>query len=292
MERLNYHHLLYFFTVAREGSVARASVSLGLKQPTVSAQIHALERRLGRQLLERSGRGLKVTPAGETVLHYAESIFALGGEMLTALDGVAVPAPRLAVGVTSSLPPALAAMLLNPVFDLEPRPLVTMVEASAAALAAQLAARSLHFVLADARLPNGAPGLVRSHLLLESPVALFAPPALARKMRKDFPSRLAGVPVLMPSPGTLRQEVDTWIAARKLRLEKLAEMPHPEPYALPTGAAIFAPSLLRESLRTAHGLLPVGELEGARWPAFLATSGKGAKQPAVDAVIGAAKGLA
>ncbi len=292
MERLNYHHLLYFFTVAREGSVARASVSLGLKQPTVSAQIHALERRLGRQLLERSGRGLKVTPAGETVLRYAESIFALGGEMLTALDGAAAPAPRLAVGVTSSLPPALAAMLLNRVFALEPRPLVTMVEASAAALADRLAARSLNFVLADVRLASGAPGLVRSHLLLESPVALFAPPILARRMRKDFPSRLAGVPVLMPSPGALRQEVDSWIAARKLRLEKLAEMPHPEPYALPAGAAIFAPSLLRESLRTAHGLLPVGELEGARWPAFLATSGKGAKQPAVDAVIGAAKGLA
>ncbi len=290
MEHLNYHHLLYFFTVAREGSVARASQQLGLKQPTVSAQIHALERRLGRKLLERSGRGLKVTAAGETVLRYAESIFALGGEMLTALDNRTAPPPKLAVGVSSSLPQALAAILLKKVFGLKPRPLVTVVEAPAQALAAQLGARTLHFALADVKLANSASGLVQNHLLLESPVGLFAPPALARKVRKDFPSRLAAVPVLMPSPGGLRQQIDNWLTSRKQRPETVAEMPHPEIYALPAGAAIFAPSLLRESLRTAHGLLPVGELEGARFSAFLAAA-KGAKQPGVDAVITAAQGF-
>lgn len=286
MERLNYHHLLYFFTVAREGSVARASARLGLKQPTVSAQIHALERKLGRKLLERSGRGLKVTPAGETVLRYAGNIFTLGGEMLMALDGHAETAPKLAVGVTRSLPPALAGILLQEVFGLKPRPVITIVEASAQALTAQLAARSLHFVLTDVKLANDAPGLLHNHLLLESPVSLFAPPMLARKVRKYFPSRLAGVPVLLPSPGALRQQVDAWLASRKQPMEKLAEMPHPELYALPAGAAIFAPSLLRESLRTAHGLLLVGELEGARWRAFLVTASNGVKQPGVDAVIG------
>jgi LysR family transcriptional activator of nhaA len=291
MERLNYHHLLYFFTVAREGSVARASARLGLKQPTVSAQIHALERKLGRKLLERSGRGLKVTPAGETVLRYAASIFALGGELLTALDGHAEAAPRLAVGVSDSFPSALAALLLPAVFGLKPRPLVTLVEASSQALAAQLAARSLHFVLADEKLANGAPEPLHSHLLLESSVAMFAPPVLARRARKDFPSRLAGAPVLLPSPGALRHEVDAWLTSRRPQVEKLAEMPHPELYALPAGAAIFAPSLLREPLRAAHGLLFVGELEGARWRAFLVTARRGAKQPAVEAVIGAAKRL-
>jgi LysR family transcriptional activator of nhaA len=291
MERLNYHHLLYFFTVAREGSVARASARLGLKQPTVSAQVHALERKLGSKLLERSGRGLTVTPAGEIVLRYAASIFALGSDLLSALDGHTDAAPRVAAGVTASFPPALAALLLQSAFDMKPRPSVTIVEASPQVLAAQVAARALHFVLADEKLGNGAPGVLHSHLLLESPVALFAPPALARKARKDFPSRLAGVPVLMPSPGALRQEVDTWLTACRPQVQKLAEMPHPELYALPTAAAIFAPSLLRESLRAAHGLVFVGELKDARWRAFLVTAGRGAKQPGVEAVIGAAKRL-
>ena len=47
MEWLNYHHLLYFWMVAREGSIARASEQLLLAQPTLSGQIRALEKALG-----------------------------------------------------------------------------------------------------------------------------------------------------------------------------------------------------------------------------------------------------
>ena len=56
MEWLNYHHLLYFWVVAREGSVARASEQLRLAQPTVSGQIQALEQALGEKLFARTGR--------------------------------------------------------------------------------------------------------------------------------------------------------------------------------------------------------------------------------------------
>jgi LysR family transcriptional activator of nhaA len=292
MDRLNYHHLLYFFTVAHEGSVAKASARLGLAQPTVSAQIHALENELGRKLLERSGRGLKVTPAGETVLRYAARIFALGGELLTALDGNADAAPVLSVGVSSSLPPSLASDLLQGVLAQNPRPRLTVVEASPETLAAKLAARALHFALSDTLPANaGARGL-HSRVLLESPIALFTPAALARKLRKDFPACLSAVPVLMASTGALRQEVERWLALHRQPLHTAAEMPHPEPCALAAGAAVFAPSLLRKSLRAAHGLLPAGELEGTRWRTFLVTVGKSTKLPGLDAVIASAKGLA
>jgi LysR family transcriptional regulator, transcriptional activator of nhaA len=291
MDRLNYHHLLYFFTVAREGSVARASARLGLAQPTVSAQIHALEDELGRKLLERSGRGLKVTPAGEIVLRYAASIFALGGELLTALDGHPEIAPALSSGVSSSLPPSLAALLLQSVLGLNPRPRLTVVEASVEMLAAGLASRALHFALADAPPANCATRGLHSRVLLESPVALFAPAALARKLRRDFPARLSGAPVLMTSAGPLRHEVERWLALRKHSVHSVAEMPHPESYALAAGAAVFAPALLRESLRASHGLLPAGELEGSRWRTFLLTAGKSTKLPGLDAVIAAARTL-
>ncbi len=292
MDRLNYHHLLYFFTVAREGSVARASKRLGLAQPTVSAQIHALESELGRKLLERSGRGLKVTPAGETVLRYAASIFALGGDLLTALDGNADAAPVLSVGVSSSLPPSLAAVLLRAVLAQNPRPRLTVVESSPEKLSAKLAARVLHFALTDAPPVSAAVRGLHSRVLLECPIALFAPEPLARRVRKDFPACLPSVPVLMPSNGALRQEVERWLALRQHPLHNLGEMPHPEPYALAAGAAVFAPALLHKSLRTALGLLPAGELEGTRWRTFLVTAGKSLKQPGLDAVIAAAKGLA
>jgi LysR family transcriptional activator of nhaA len=295
MERLNYHHLLYFYTVAREGSVARASLRLGLKQPTVSAQIHALENKLGRKLVERSGRGLKVTPTGETVLRYAETIFTLGGELLSTLDGRAEVAPKLAVGVSSSIPQSLAAALLGGLFELDPRPVLTITEVSPETLAALLASRSLQFALTDLQIKEvhsgtGSAEALHSRVLLESPIEVFAPAALARKLRADFPLRLAGAPVLMPAPGALRREVESWLSARKIAECKLAEMPHPELSAAAAGAAIFAPSLLRESLKKSHGLLPAGELEGSRWRLFV-TAIRGARHPGMDGVRRAAEDM-
>jgi LysR family transcriptional activator of nhaA len=298
MERLNYHHLLYFCMVAHEGSVARASLRLGLKQPTVSAQIHALEEKLGRKLLERSGRGLRVTQTGETVLRYAESIFALGGELLSAVNDDRTSAPKLAVGVSSSLPPALVAHLLDPIFALDPKPELTIVEGALETFAAQLALRSLQFALSDLQpedvrsVPgNGVAGKLHCRVLLESTVEVFAPEALARRVRKDFPGRLAGKPVLMPSGNALQREVEGWLKSHNLRPETLAKMPHPEICAVSAGAAIFAPSLLRESLKRVHGLLPVGKLVGSRWRIFIVTAEKGINHPGLDAVTRAAKCL-
>lgn len=287
MERLNYHHLLYFYTVAQEGSVVRASLRLGLKQPTVSAQIHSLEAKLGCKLLERSGRGLQVTPAGKTVLGYAESIFALGGELLSALDGQQ-KAPKLAVGVSSGLPAVLVATLLQAILGLAPRPELTIVDGTPETFASQLDSRSLQFALLDA--PLSASGL-RSRVLLECAVEVFAPPALARRLRNNFPAHLAGAPTIMPSGGALCREVESWLASRKLRVEKLAEMPQPELFAAGAGAAVFAPSLLRHSLKKSHGLLPIGELEGSRWRLFAATLGRSGRNPVLDAVMRTAKDL-
>ncbi len=197
----------------------------------------------------------------------------------------------LSVGVSSSLPPSLAAALLQGVLAQNPKPRLTVVEASPEALSAKLASRALHFALADAPPANAAARGLHSRVLLESPIGLFAPEPLARRVRKDFPACLPGVPVLMPSNGAVRQEVERWLALRQHPLQTVAEMPHPESYALAAGAAVFAPSLLHKSLRTAHGLLPAGELEGTRWRTFLITAGKSLKLPGLDAVLTAAKDL-
>jgi LysR family transcriptional activator of nhaA len=291
MERLNYHHLRYFYAVAHEGSVAQASRKLGLKQPTISAQIHALEAKLGRKLLERSGRGLRVTPAGETVLRYAESIFALGGELLSALDGRADDVPRLTVGVSTSLPTSLIARLFKPVFALVPQPILTLVEGTPETFPSQLASRSMQFALTDEPMGNRATGNLHSRVLLESTVGAFAPEVLARRMRKDFPARMSGAPVLMPSGGALCREVESWLKPRKLEVELIASVPHPGTLAESAGAVIFAPSLLRNSLKKLHALQPVGELKGSHWRIYLTTAEKAAKSPALDAVVRAARDL-
>src|SRR5687768_13588563 len=78
MEWLNYHHLLYFWTVVREGSVSAASRQLRLAQPTVSGQLKELENALGAQLFHRRGNRLILTDTGSRVYRYANEIFALG----------------------------------------------------------------------------------------------------------------------------------------------------------------------------------------------------------------------
>src|SRR6187401_2477741 len=87
MDWLNYHHLLYFWTVAREGSVSRACEQLGLAQPTISGQVRELENSLGSKLLQRAGRGLVLTDAGKVVFAYADEIFKLGHELQNAVKG-------------------------------------------------------------------------------------------------------------------------------------------------------------------------------------------------------------
>src|SRR5438045_8784898 len=87
MEWLNYHHLLYFSTVAREGCLARAGRVLRLSHSTLSGQIHTLEDQLGEKLFTRAGRKLALTEMGRVVYRYAEEIFALGTEMLDTVKG-------------------------------------------------------------------------------------------------------------------------------------------------------------------------------------------------------------
>ena len=68
MEWLNYHHLRYFWTVAKEGSLARAAEKLHVSQPSISEQIRELESAFGEKLFRREGRNNELTDAGQIVL--------------------------------------------------------------------------------------------------------------------------------------------------------------------------------------------------------------------------------
>jgi LysR family transcriptional activator of nhaA len=87
MESLNFHHLRYFWAVAREGSASRGAKQLRLAQPTVSEQIHTLEEALGEKLLERAGRGVALTDVGKTVYRFADEIFTLGRDLQDTIRG-------------------------------------------------------------------------------------------------------------------------------------------------------------------------------------------------------------
>jgi len=120
MEWLNYHHLLYFWIVAKQGSIAQASKELRLAHPTISTQVHRLEDVLGQKLFERKGRRLVLTEFGRVALRYSEEIFSLGREFLDTAKGRPSGRPiRLVVGISSALAKSVVYRVLEPAFRLQ-----------------------------------------------------------------------------------------------------------------------------------------------------------------------------
>ena len=103
MEFLNYHHLRYFWVVAREGGLRKAADKLHVSQPTISAQLQALEAVLGGKLFHRTGRNLTLTETGQHALVYAEEIFSTGQELLDSLKQRPTSRPlRVRLGAPSA----------------------------------------------------------------------------------------------------------------------------------------------------------------------------------------------
>src|SRR3954452_24170284 len=104
MEYLNYHHLRYFWMVARKGSVRKAAEAMHVSQPSISAQLHSLEEALGEKLFQRSGRNLVLTETGHLALSYADEIFSAGRELMNAVKQRPTSrALRFTVGMTDAL---------------------------------------------------------------------------------------------------------------------------------------------------------------------------------------------
>jgi LysR family transcriptional regulator, transcriptional activator of nhaA len=122
VEFLNYHHLRYFWMVAREGGLTRAAAKLHVSQPTISAQVQALEGVLGEKLFRRAGRNLVLTDTGQQVLGYAEEIFSLGEDLLNSVKQRPTSRPlRLNLGIADVLPKVVTYRIIEPIFRL-PQP--------------------------------------------------------------------------------------------------------------------------------------------------------------------------
>jgi LysR family transcriptional regulator, transcriptional activator of nhaA len=185
---LNYHHLLYFWAVAKEGSLRRASEVLHVSQPSISAQLKQLEESLGAPLFTRTTRRLILTDTGQTVLEYAEEIFSLGRELLTAVRQEPGGRPlRLHVGVADSVPKIIVRQHLTPVFELNRLVRVICREGSLEELITQLAGHKLDVVLADEPSTSALRVRTFNQRLSTSDVVICAAPVLAKRLGKHFP---------------------------------------------------------------------------------------------------------
>jgi LysR family transcriptional activator of nhaA len=294
VQHLNYHHLLYFYVVAREGSIARATRVLGLTQPTISGQLRTLERALGERLFERRGRNLVLTEPGHVIYRYAEEIFSLGDELMRTLQGQPSGGPlRFAVGVSDSLPKLTTYRLLAPALALaHPMRLVLRI-GKTDQLLADLSIHALDLVLADQPINPGVKVRAFNHLLGESSVTVFAPPAQAEKLRRNFPRSLHDVPFVLPTQGTaLRRSLDLWFEQEGIHPVIAAEV---EDVALlqvlgQEGVGLFAaPTVVEDEIKKAYNVRPVGRLDEVKERFYAISIDRKLKHPAVLAISQAAR---
>ena len=298
MDRLNYHHLLYFWTVARTGSVARASTELRLAQPTISGQIRQLEEALEEKLFQRAGRGLALTEMGRLVFRYAEEIFALGRELGEVVRGQPTGRPqRLVIGIADVVPKIVALHLLAPVLELAEPVRIVCREGKSERLLADLAAQELDVVLTDAPLPPGARVKAYSHLLAESGVQFFGVPELARRYRSGFPGSLDRAPLYLPTESTaMRRALDQWFEEEGVRPFIRGEFDDSalmKVFAQGGGALFPAPALLALDIEQRYGVESVGlvPLASVRERFYVVSAERRIRNPAVLAISRVARSL-
>ena len=294
MEWLNYHHLLYFYTVAREGSLTKASEVLRLAQPTLSGQIRKLEESLDEKLFVRKGRNLVLTDVGRMAYRYADEIFSLGREMMDALRGRPTNRPaRLLVGIADVVPKLLSHRLLQTALELDDPVQLVLHEGKTNDLMAALGVQEYDMVLTDAPLGPQIRVKAFNHPLGGCDIGFFAEPALARRHRKRFPKSLDGAPMLLPTPNTaLRHSLDLWFETLDIRPAVAAEI---EDTALMKvfgqhGLGIFAaPVVVGDEIRRVHGMHLVGRTDEVREHFYAITVERRITHPAVAAIAKAAR---
>ncbi len=288
MEWLNYHHLLYFWTVAREGSVTRASEILELTQPTVSTQVASLEKAFGTALFRRTGRAVTLTESGRLVYEYADEIFKLGQELVRVMkEGPSrARSARVVIGVADVLPKFIVYRLLEPVYHLEEPVNLEVIESKSDKLLTELAMHNLDLVLTDSQVTTSTVKVkAYHHLLGESPVGVMAKPSLAKRLRESFPQSLQGAPFLLPTESTsLRKAIDEWFTSRKLRPDIRGEFDDTallNSFGSGGVGAFCVATAIEKEVREQYGVESVGVLDGVRERFYAVTVERRLRHPAI-----------
>ncbi|NQY27416.1 MAG: transcriptional activator NhaR [Piscirickettsiaceae bacterium] len=263
---INYKHLHYFWTVAKEGGIARASERLHITPQTISGQLTLLEEYFGVELFSKVGRNLEITDIGRQVLSFADEIFSLGNELEQMMHQL--PSKRqqvFRVGVVDVVPKSIAQHILLPVLQMPESTRMVCRETDLETLLAELTLHRLDLVIADRPIPPSVSTRGFSHKLGECSVSFFATEQIQKTLSQDFPDCLNGAPLLLPSLGNqLRTDIDQWLVKNQLYPRIVAEF---DDSALmksfgQKGVGIFlAPTALEQEVMQQYGVKAIGQTD-------------------------------
>jgi len=297
MPRLNYRHLEYFWQVAREGGVTAASRVLHVGQPAISAQIRKLERALGEELFDRTGRTMVLSEVGQVVYGYADEIFGLGSDLKDAVDGLPGRGPlRLTVGVVDSLPKLMAHRLVMPALATFEHLRLELTSGLPDGLFAALAVHNLDLVLSDSPLPTAVDIKAYNHFLGDCQVVLMGAPDVASRYREGLPECLDNGPILMPGlHSSLRRHLLRWYRDHGLEPRVVAEINDSAVLKVfgQRGLGMFAvPTAVEADVARQYEVERIMVLEGVREEYYAISVERRIRNPAVAAITeGARAGL-
>jgi LysR family transcriptional regulator, transcriptional activator of nhaA len=220
---INYHHLLYFKTIAEEGSVSKAAEKLSLGQPTLSAQLKQFEDNIGVQLFERQHKKLILSEQGRVALEYAKQIFKMGNEMYEVLQDRIVPTrTHVQIGALDSISKQITLQLTQAAYKVSPCT-VSIMEGKPDELIRELTAHSLDLIVTNfLPLATQSKGLFHRRII-QKPIGIFAAPQY-KSLKKNFPQSLAKAPFMLPTyDSKLRYDLENWFKSRQLEVEIIGE---------------------------------------------------------------------
>lgn len=295
MRHLNYNHLLYFWTVAREGSVVQAAEVLHLTPQTISGQLKLLEEAIGEPLFQRLGRGLVLTNTGRLVQQYADEIFSLGAELSQRIKSKQPGAPAaFQVGIVNAIPKLIAHHLLEPALGLHEAVRIVCLENDLDKLLGDIAVHRLDLVLSDRPIPAGLNVRAYNHELGASDVAFFASAALAEDYIEGFPRSLNQAPMLLPAKNNmLRRSLDDWFEQQGIAPRIVAEFADSALLKVfgESGVGIFpAPTVISDDIEAMYKAKKIGVLAGVTERFYAISPERKIRHPAVVAITHAARG--
>jgi LysR family transcriptional activator of nhaA len=286
MRHLNYTHLLYFWTVAREGTITRASEVLHLTPQTISGQLKLLDEAVGEPLFSRVGRGLVLTETGQVVKQYADEIFMLGAELTQRVKSKQALIPTsLNVGIENSIPKLVALRILEPALEMEEPVRIVCKEGDLERLLGDLALHRLDLLITDRPIPAGTSVKAYNHPLGDSGISFFAHKSIAQRFRRGFPESLDNAPMLLPAlESPLRRSLEDWFDAIQVRPRVLAEFDDSALLKAFGNAALGvfpAPAVITEQVLSMYHARLVGQVDTIQESYYAISPERKLKHPAV-----------
>jgi len=287
---INYHHLIYFKTIATVGTISAASKFLNVGQPALSSQLKSLEEYFGVNLFDRKNRRLHLTEAGHVVLEYASKIDDLGQELVQVIQRKSFSSevsPSLSMGVLDSIPKHLICDIVDFAHK-KTGCYLSIFENTKPALLRELEAHKIEAIISDHEATSLERKKVISKRIINRPISAYASPEYAR-LKRGFPQSLEGVPCIVPTRHSkIRHDIEHFFELNNITPKYIAQTQDTSLQKILSAkgdGVIFLPVFSTKELVQEKKLIALGKLRNVYAEYYLVYSKRFIQNPALDLII-------